>query len=158
SSTRKVGGTGLGLAIVRELCRILGGAVDVKSTVGRGTIFTVTLPMQASPAAVTVISAPSPTPRDKPTGATALVVDDDPLVHQLLKSELEREGMRVLLASDGVTAMNVARQHRPSAIVLDIQLPKLDGWTVLAELKGDPALASIPIIIISIEEQRARGF
>ncbi|MDF2696543.1 MAG: hypothetical protein K0S65_4926, partial [Labilithrix sp.] len=158
SSTRKVGGTGLGLAIVRELCRILGGTVGVKSTVGRGTIFTVTLPTHVSPSAVTVISSPLPTPRDKPTGATVLVVDDDPLVHQLLRTELEREGMRVMLASDGVTAMRLARQHRPSAIVLDIQLPKLDGWTVLAELKGDPGLATIPIIIISIEEQRAKGF
>jgi PAS domain S-box-containing protein len=157
SSTRKVGGTGLGLAIVRELCRILGGAIDVKSTVGRGSVFTVNLPTGVSPSAVTVISAPI-TSRDKPTGASVLVVDDDPLVHQLLKTELEREGMRVLLASDGVSAMTIARQHRPSAIVLDIQLPKLDGWTVLAELKNDPLLASIPIIIISIEEQRAKGF
>ena len=158
SSTRKVGGTGLGLAIVRELCRVLGGNVDVQSVVGRGSVFTVKLPTQVSPSAVTVISSPTPTPREKPTGATVLVVDDDPLVHQLLKTELEREGMRVLLASDGVEAMTVSRQHRPSAIVLDINLPKLDGWTVLAELKADPALAPIPIIIISIEEQRARGF
>ncbi|HVJ89072.1 MAG TPA: response regulator, partial [Labilithrix sp.] len=158
SSTRKVGGTGLGLAIVRELCRILGGRIDVKSVVGRGTIFTVALPHQVSPAAATVASAVTPQSREKPTGATVLVVDDDPLVHQLLKAELEREGMRAMLASDGVTAMTLARQHRPSAIVLDIQLPKLDGWTVLAELKGDPVLSAIPIIIISIEEQRARGF
>ncbi len=158
SSTRKVGGTGLGLAIVRELCRVLGGKVDVKSTLGRGSVFTVTLPTLASPAAVTVISSPTPTPRDKPTGATVLVVDDDPLVHQLLKTELEREGMRVVLATDGVEAMSLCRKQRPSAIVLDIYLPKLDGWKVLAELKGDPAFASIPIIIISIEEQRARGF
>ncbi len=158
SSTRKVGGTGLGLAIVRELCRVLGGNVDVKSTVGRGSVFTVKLPSQTSPSAVTVFSSPLPTPREKPTGATVLVVDDDPLVHQLLKTELEREGMRVLLASDGVEAMTLSRQHRPSAIVLDINLPKLDGWTVLAELKADPALSTIPIIIISIEEQRARGF
>ncbi len=160
SSTRKVGGTGLGLAIVRELCRILDGNVQVRSTVGRGSLFTVELPItKAATSGAVAISSPLPTPRDRqPTGATVLVVDDDPLVHQLLKTELEREGMRVLLASDGVEAMSLARQHRPSAIVLDIQLPKLDGWTVLGELKNDAALSGIPIIIISIEEQRAKGF
>lgn len=158
SSTRKVGGTGLGLAIVRELCRVLGGSVDVTSVVGRGSVFTVTLPTrELAPTTASATSSPLPPPRD-PTGALVLVVDDDPLVHQLLKAALEREGMRVLLASDGVQAMTLSRQHRPAAIVLDIRLPKLDGWTVLAELKQDPALSGIPIIIISIEEERARGF
>jgi CheY-like chemotaxis protein len=86
-----------------------------------------------------------------------LVVDDDPLVHQLLQSELEKEGLRVLRAMDGVEAMSLAHKHTPNAIVLDLILPKLDGWTVLAELKSTPALAHIPVVIISIEEHRAKG-
>ena len=166
SSTRKVGGTGLGLAIVRELCKVLGGSIDVKSTVGRGSVFTMVMPINVTEA-VTMVAAAESRPslsgsasgtRDKPTGATVLVVDDDPLIHQLLKTELEKEGLRVLLAADGVAAITLARQHRPGAIVLDIQLPKLDGWNVLTELKADPVLAAIPIIMISIEEERARGF
>src|SRR4029079_7551973 len=111
--------------------------------------------MSAAPSTVTMAGGIPSTKREKPSGATVLVVDDDPLIHQLLKKELEREGMRVLLAADGIEAMTLARQYRPGAIVLDIHLPRLDGWKVLTELKADPTLAPIPIIIISIEEQRA---
>ena len=68
-------------------------------------------------------------------GTVVLVVDDDPLIHQLLKAELEREGVHVLLASDGVQALKLSRENLPTAIVLDMYLPKLDGWAVLAELK-----------------------
>jgi CheY-like chemotaxis protein len=91
-------------------------------------------------------------------GSVVLVVDDDPLIHQLLKVELEREGMQVVLAEDGVAALRLARDKAPAAIVLDMILPKLDGWTVLSELKSDPALARIPVIIVSVTEERARGF
>ncbi len=159
SSTRKVGGTGLGLAIVEQLCKVLGGTVEVRSTRGRGSVFTVRLPTTPTSPGVPMVSRPNPTGEsgDKPSGTTVLVVDDDLVVQQLLKGELEREGMRVLLASDGVEAMTMARHYRPTAMVLDIHLPKLDGWAVLADAKADPALAHIPIVIVSVEEQRARG-
>jgi CheY-like chemotaxis protein/signal transduction histidine kinase len=156
SSTRKVGGTGLGLAIVRELTRVLGGTVEASSVLGRGSRFTVYLPgaIDAAHAAPARHLSEAPTPK----GASVLVVDDDPLIQHLVCGELAREGLEVLVASDGVQALRLARERRPSAILLDIHLPKLHGWDVLSELKSDPLLAGIPVIIQSVEEQRARGF
>jgi PAS domain S-box-containing protein len=160
SSTRKVGGTGLGLAIVHELCRVLGGSVTATSVLGRGSVFRVRLgnAFVSTDAATTIQTSRGSDRFDIMPGTVVLVVDDDPLIHQLLKAELEREGVHVLLASDGVQALKLSREHLPTAIVLDMYLPKLDGWAVLTELKSEPTLARIPVIIISVEEQRSRGF
>lgn len=161
SSTRKVGGTGLGLAIVRELARVLGGSAHVTSVLGRGTRFTVTISsprdkIEARPGAPEKVN--DAVLRDACQGAQILVVDDDVLVQQLLKGQLEQEGFRVLIAADGVTALRMVREHLPDSVILDIHLPRMDGWSVLSELKSDPALAAIPVIILSVEEQRSRGF
>jgi CheY-like chemotaxis protein/signal transduction histidine kinase len=165
SATRKVGGTGLGLAIVREVSRVLGGTVEVTSTLGRGSCFTVRLPAaldeHESPVAAVAKSdrQPASGPGPVSTGpATVLLVDDDPMIVNLVRTELEREGFRVLVSSDGISGLTMAREHRPSVILLDIHLPKLDGWSVLGELKADPAVSSIPVLILSVEEQRGRAF
>ncbi|WP_342378467.1 response regulator [Myxococcus stipitatus] len=167
STTRKVGGTGLGLAIVRELSRVLGGNVSVTSTLGRGTTFTVRLPNMAD----APTDAPNGVERAVPVaevahhlnavaqpGSTVLVVDDDPLIQQLVTGQLAPAGFKVVVAEDGIAALKRARELKPQAILLDIHLPKLDGWSVLSQLKSEPALAGIPVILISVEEQRARGF
>jgi PAS domain S-box-containing protein len=165
SSTRTVGGTGLGLAIVRELTRVLGGSVSVESTLGRGTTFTVKLPClveDEQPAREPVRQEPSPDMAaalsSVAAGGTVMLVDDDPLVQHLVAGELKAAGFQVELAADGFEALKKARAIKPQAIVLDLHLPRLDGWSVLSTIKAEADLAHIPVIIISVEEQRARGF
>jgi CheY-like chemotaxis protein len=158
SARRRVGGTGLGLAIVKEVVGILGGTLNATSTLGRGSKFTLALPgaIDAAKAPRATATGPAPIPTNGPF--SVLIIDDDPMVQHLLRGHLESEEFRVLSATDGVEGLNLAREHRPTVIILDIHLPKLDGWTVLSELKGDPSLSQIPVIMMSVEEQRARGF
>jgi CheY-like chemotaxis protein len=160
SPSRRVGGTGLGLAIVREVSQVLGGSVSVSSVFGRGTTFVVKLPGavgQGNQQKTTVIvNREDSTPPD--AGMSVLIIDDDPMVHQLLRGHLMDGAFEVHSATDGVEGLIAAKEKRPSVILLDLHLPKLDGWGVLARLKGDPATANIPVIILSVEEQRARGF
>ena len=159
SARRKIGGTGLGLAIVKEVVHLLGGTVNATSTVGRGSKFTVALPgaidaagtqRQAVLPGLPVLTGDGP--------FTVLIIDDDPMVQHLVRGQLETEQFRVVSAADGVEGLTLAREARPSVIILDIHLPRLDGWTVLAELKSDPVLSQIPVIMMSVEEQRARGY
>jgi CheY-like chemotaxis protein/signal transduction histidine kinase len=159
SSRRKVGGTGLGLAIVKEVVHLLGGTVNVTSTAGRGSKFPMALPgainADASARAVNLTGLPG-LPSDGPF--SVLIIDDDPMVQHLVRGQLEAEQFRVVSASDGVEGLTLAREIRPTVIILDIHLPRLDGWTVLAELKSDPVLSQIPVVMMSVEEQRARGY
>jgi len=161
SSTRKVGGTGLGLAIVRELSRLLGGSVEVSSTYGRGTSFRVVLPG----AIKGVQSAPTSSRRSVlpevaqlQTGSKVLLVDDDMLIQQLMRTQLDEAGFKVLVAGDGVEALRMLREQKPAAVILDIHLPKLDGWNVLQEIKSEADLAGTPVVILSVQEERARAY
>jgi signal transduction histidine kinase/CheY-like chemotaxis protein len=158
STTRNFGGTGLGLTITRHFCTMLGGGVDVESTPGVGSTFTIRLPLGGPAAQAPAAAGERPVISGSASGATVLVVDDDPVVHDLLAATLAKEGYRVVHARNGAEALQFAREHQPDAITLDVMMPQIDGWTVLSALKSDPQLARIPIIMLTMIDNRGLGF
>ncbi len=161
STTRKFGGTGLGLAISRKFCLMMGGDITVQSEPGKGSTFTVTLPVEVAEPVLPTSPAPSDIVRPGPTRAlhsTVLVIDDDPTVHDLMRRSLEKDGFRVETAADGKRGLELARQLKPAVITLDVMMPSMDGWSVLTALKSDPALANIPVIMLTIVDDKQMGF
>jgi PAS domain S-box-containing protein len=156
--TRRVGGTGLGLAITRHFCEAMGGGILVESTPGVGSTFTIRLPGQFT-ASDRTVSTDGPRPKaGMDRTLTVLVIDDDPGFRDLVTRFLSKEGFRVVSASDGDEGLMRARQLRPDLITLDVLMPGLDGWSLLAVLKADPALADIPVIMLTIADDRNKGF
>jgi signal transduction histidine kinase/DNA-binding response OmpR family regulator/HAMP domain-containing protein len=154
STTKRFGGTGLGLAITKHFCTMLGGDVTVESSPGKGSTFTIRLPDQGVAPAAVELPAPAPAAAKADGRATVLVVDDDASVRGLLARTLENEGYRVISAGNGVQALALAREHKPQAITLDVLMPKMDGWSALKELKADAALRDIPVIMVSVLNER----
>ncbi|MEX0827750.1 MAG: ATP-binding protein, partial [Haliea sp.] len=161
STTRKYGGTGLGLAISMRFCQMMGGEVTVESKPGEGSIFRVRLPLEApalKPNPLLSLMRPQK-PDQKPSkGRTILVIEDDPIAQDIMKRLLRGEGYQVVVADDGAEGLRLAREIRPALITLDVIMPKVDGWGVLAELKSDPGLAHIPVIMVTIADDRPKGF
>jgi len=155
STSRKYGGTGLGLALSRGLCQMMGGDIAVESEVGRGSTFTAKLPTvvaepEVEPVPLEEFGADSP-----PEGApTVLAIDDDPMLHDLMKRFLAREGVRVESALGGEEGLRLAKELHPDAITLDVMMPGMDGWAVLTALKADPDLAHTPVIMLTFTDGR----
>jgi PAS domain S-box-containing protein len=165
STTRKFGGTGLGLAITQRFCWMMGGDIVVKSTPGQGSTFTIWLPAEVTEPRIELAGlfsddtiAPvfvGPKPVD---ATTILVIDDDPTVHDLMRRFLSKEGFWVETAASGESGLILAKQLRPAAITLDVMMPGMDGWAVLAALKADPNLADIPVIMLTMVDDKNLGY
>jgi CheY-like chemotaxis protein len=128
----------------------------VSSEEGRGSRFTITLPLLTADN-WNAVEGPAPEVSGPEQAATVLLIDDDPQVHDLLGQMLGREGYRVEHATSGPDALTMVQKVRPAAILLDIMMPQVDGWTVLSALKRDPDLAGIPVIIVSMLDERPLG-
>jgi PAS domain S-box-containing protein len=161
SMTRKYGGTGLGLAISRKFCQLMGGDITVESTLGHGSTFIIRLPaeglaLKAVPAPRGEVSASSAT---LPEGApTVLLIDDDPAMRDLTQRFLGKEGFHVAVAASGEEGLRLAKALKPAVIALDVLMPGMDGWAVLTALKADPDLADIPVIMLSIVDEKGMGY
>jgi len=153
------GGSGLGLVISKRFCQMMGGDISVDSEFGAGSTFTVRLPADSQvreegPLAPAEGRA-EPLPEE---GSIVLVIDDDPNVQELMRRLLSKDGFRVVTASAGEEGLKLAGELRPDVITLDVIMPSMDGWAILSALKADPELADIPVIMLTILDNKNMGY
>ena len=168
STTRNFGGTGLGLAITKRFCEMMGGHVSVESKLGEGTTFIVRLPAEvAAPEMEEAVVSEGHAPKEaavqpdhfeERTRPTVLVIDDDPEARDLLQRFLNKEGFDAVIASGGEEGLSLAKKLRPAAITLDVLMPHVDGWAVLKSLKADPQLSSIPVVMLTMVDDKSMGY
>jgi PAS domain S-box-containing protein len=163
STTRKYGGTGLGLTISRRLCQLMGGDINVESEINVGTTFTIVLPasLELDTDDEVEIARVEDTGEQfeiQKSDATILVIDDDPNVRDLIARTLQRDGFTVEVAENGQRGIELARLILPDIITLDVMMDGMDGWQVLNEIKATPELADIPVVMLTMVDDKNRGF
>jgi PAS domain S-box-containing protein len=163
STTKKYGGTGLGLTITKRFCEMMGGDISLASEPGKGTAFTVKIladvqvtKLEPKPADHRPITAQQRL--DINAANIVLTIDDDPTIHELLAHHLEKEGFKVVAASNAKDGLALAKEIHPTVITLDVLMPGMDGWATLKALKSDPDTIDIPVIMLTIMDDQNMGF
>lgn len=155
STSVKYGGTGLGLVISRQFCKLMGGDITVDSNAGEGSVFTIRIPFSAT-AESPVVPEPAKVGAEQPP--VVLVIDDDPVSFNLIQGFLGQQGLNVVSARSGEEGLRLAKELKPSIMTLDVLMPELDGWAVLAQLKADHELSTIPVIMMALGDDKPQGF
>jgi CheY-like chemotaxis protein/anti-sigma regulatory factor (Ser/Thr protein kinase) len=167
STTRNYGGTGLGLAISKRFCQILGGDLTLQSVPGEGSTFTIRLPatlpgseprQAPADAAPIKIAANLEAIGEAGPGQTVLVIDDETEACEIIGRFLQKDGFTVATAGSGEEGLRLAHEIQPAAITLDVMMPDMDGWSVLRALKADPGLREIPVIMVTMVDDKTRGY
>jgi signal transduction histidine kinase/DNA-binding response OmpR family regulator len=167
STTRDYGGTGLGLTISRRFCQMLGGDLGVTSQPGAGSTFTIRLPAVLPGAEMPQEEYPQPVAEnvhassdvdETGCGSTILVIDDDPEASDIIRRFLEKDGFTAVTAGSGEEGLRLAHEIRPVAITLDVMMPDMDGWSVLRALKADPGLCEVPVVMLTMVDDKTRGY
>ncbi|MBA2585826.1 MAG: response regulator [Chthoniobacterales bacterium] len=159
STVRNFGGTGLGLTITKTFCQMMGGDVDVTSEPGKGSTFVIRLPIEVrEPDSEAKVESQSLTAAAAADGTTVLVIDDDADTRKVLERFLNRKGFHVACAASGQEGLRLARKLHPAAITLDVMMPGMDGWAVLSALKSEAGVADIPVIMLTIVDDKNLGY
>jgi signal transduction histidine kinase/CheY-like chemotaxis protein len=156
----KFGGAGLGLAITRRLARMMSGDCHVESEKNEGSTFTLWIPLSPhgeEQKCATPVAAQVARPVERGSNPVALIIDDDESALDLMRRWLERNGYDVVAATDAESGLVLAREQRPDLILLDALLPGRSGYDMLPELSADPRLRRTPVILVTIDDDRARG-